>query len=103
MSRRSRPWHSWARAGGRGLRRWGTTTSMWAGSPNRRFGLPAHIDVVVPHRRKPRPPARAHECHGLDRRDITTYQRVPVTRMARTLVDLSDLLTPYQLAFVIHE
>ena len=68
-----------------------------------RFGLPAHIDVVVPQRRKPRPPARAHECRGLDRRDITTYQRIPITRLARTLVDLSDLLTPYQLAFVIHE
>ena len=68
-----------------------------------RFGLPARIDVVVPRQCRPRPPVRAHECRGLDRRDITLHQRIPVTRVSRLLVDLSDVLTPFQLAYVIHE
>ena len=68
-----------------------------------RFGRPTRIDVVCARQCRPQPPVRAHHCRGLDRRDVTTYQRIPVTRLARTLVDLSDLLTPFQLAYVIHE
>ena len=39
----------------------------------------------------------------LDPRDITTRHGIPVTTVARTLVDLTDVLTPYQLANVIYE
>src|SRR3954449_12719512 len=34
--------------------------------------------------------------------DLTTIDRIPVTRPARMLVDLNDTLTPHQLANVIH-
>jgi hypothetical protein len=44
-----------------------------------------------------------HECGNLDPRDITTRRGIPVTTAARTLVDLSDVLTAYQLANVIYE
>jgi hypothetical protein len=40
---------------------------------------------------------------ALDPRDETIYKGIPVTTIARTLVDLSDVLTPYQLANVVHE
>jgi very-short-patch-repair endonuclease len=36
-------------------------------------------------------------------RDITIFRGIPVTTMARTLVDLTDVLTEHQLANVIHE
>jgi len=68
-----------------------------------RFRLPARIDVVVPRQCRPPTAIRAHRCRGLGRRDVMTHQRIPVTRLARTLVDLSDVLTSYQLACVIHE
>jgi hypothetical protein len=44
-----------------------------------------------------------HRCRSLDPRDVTTHKRIPVTTVHRTLVDLSDVLTPHQLANVIHE
>src|SRR4051794_10720472 len=68
-----------------------------------RFRCLAYIDVVVPRQRRPKPPARAHECRNLEPRDVTMVDRIPVTRVARTLVDLTDVLTPHQLANVIHE
>ncbi len=74
--------------------------SVWNVS---RFACPTYIDVVVPRRCRVSGPIRAHECPGLDRRDVTIHQRIPVTSVARMLVDLSDLLTPFQLANVIHE
>ncbi len=61
------------------------------------------IDVVAPKRRHADVGVRLHRARTLDPRDITTYKGIPVTTIARTLVDLSDILTPYQLANVIHE
>jgi len=40
---------------------------------------------------------------GLDRSAITTHKRIPVTTIARMLVDLSDVQTAHELANVIHE
>ena len=66
-------------------------------------------------RRKPGPPAvvspqrrrlggiEVHTCRRLDPRDITVFRGIPVTTMARTLVDLTDTLSAEQLANVIHE
>jgi very-short-patch-repair endonuclease len=39
----------------------------------------------------------------LDPRDVLTRNGIRVTTVARMLVDLTDLLTPHQLAYVIHE
>ena len=44
-----------------------------------------------------------HTVRNLDPRDLTTHLRIPVTSVHRTLVDLSDLLTPHQLTSVIKE
>jgi hypothetical protein len=46
---------------------------------------------------------RVHTTRHLHRRDVTSRNRIPVTSTARLFVDLTDVLTPYQLANVIHE
>jgi very-short-patch-repair endonuclease len=61
------------------------------------------IDVSAPKRHRSRPGIKVHCCRRLDPRDITVRDRIPVTTVARTLVDLADVLTPEQLANVIHE
>jgi very-short-patch-repair endonuclease len=60
------------------------------------------IDVIGPRRRTLRG-VRVHTCRNLDPRDLTIHRGIPVTTMARTLVDLTDVLTEHQLANVIHE
>jgi hypothetical protein len=74
-------------------------TELWA---VRRYRAP-FIDVVVPTRRRLPRPIRAHETRGLHPRDVTTHRGIPVTTIARTVVDLTDVLDPYELANVIHE
>jgi len=61
------------------------------------------IDVVVPTRRRPTTSARLHRCAHLDPRDVTVYKGIPVTTIPRLLVDLSDEVTKWELANVIHE
>src|SRR4051812_45348969 len=39
----------------------------------------------------------------LEPADVVVHRGIPVTTVARTLVDLSDVLTPHQLAFVMHQ
>ncbi len=46
---------------------------------------------------------QVHRYRKLDPRDLTTFHGIPVTTVARMLVDLSDVLTPQELANVIHE
>jgi very-short-patch-repair endonuclease len=60
------------------------------------------IDIIAPTRRTI-PGVRLHRCRNLDPRDLTIHRGIPVTTMARTLVDLTDVLTEHQLANVIHE
>ena len=45
----------------------------------------------------------ARSYRHLDPRDVTVVRGIPVTTVARTLVDLADVLTPHQLAKVIDE
>jgi predicted transcriptional regulator of viral defense system len=59
--------------------------------------------VSVPRQRRPRNGIRLHCCRRLDPRDVTRRDGIPVTTVPRTLVDLADVLTPEQLANVIHE
>ena len=60
------------------------------------------IDVVSLSQRRPAG-VRVHTARHLDARDLTKHRHIPVTTIERTLVDLTDVLTPHQLAFVIHE
>ena len=59
------------------------------------------IDVVSP-RKRTLEGVRVHYCRTLRTRDITTIRGIPVTRFARLLVDFADVLTPFQLANVLH-
>jgi hypothetical protein len=66
-----------------------------------RFPAPC-VEVVSPWQRAPRG-VRVYRCRGLGRLDLTSEDGIPVTTVHRTLVDLSDGLTKWQLANVIHE
>jgi hypothetical protein len=61
------------------------------------------IHVLVPGDRRPQQGFRLHTTRHLDPRDVTELDGIAVTTMARTLVDLTDVLTAHQLANVIHE
>ncbi len=65
--------------------------------------VPHLIDVVAPNRRPTADGVRFHRARHLDPRDVTKYRGIPVTTVARILVDLTDQLTQHQLANVIHE
>ncbi|HWK28196.1 MAG TPA: DUF559 domain-containing protein [Solirubrobacter sp.] len=59
--------------------------------------------VLVPRRHRPIGGIDIRCCRRLDPRDVTVYRGVPVTTVARLLVDLGDDLTAHQIANVIHE
>jgi hypothetical protein len=54
-----------------------------------RYRVPVH-DVLVPRRHRPVEGIRVHSCRRLDPRDVTVYHGIPVTTVARMLVDLTD-------------
>jgi hypothetical protein len=58
--------------------------------------------VLVARRHRPVEGIVVHHARRLDARDVTVHRGVPVTTVARMLIDLSDDLTAYQLANVIH-
>ena len=60
---------------------------------------PVGLTVSTPTQRRPAG-VITHRTR-LDPRDVTVVRGIPVTTVARTLIDLSDTLTPYQLAYVI--
>lgn len=64
---------------------------------------PALPDVLVPHGRKPIEGINIRRYRNLHPLDATKYRGIPVTTVARTLVDLTDDLTPEQLTNLIHE
>jgi very-short-patch-repair endonuclease len=64
---------------------------------------PARIDVLVPKPRKSQPGFRAHTCRNLDPRDVVIVDGIPVTTVARLLVDLSDEEDAEELANLMHE
>ena len=68
----------------------------------RRFPLGDPV-VLTPRRHRPVPGVELHWCRHLDPRDVTTCKGIPVTTIARALVDLTDVLTAHQLAYVIKE
>jgi hypothetical protein len=68
----------------------------------RRFGL-GDPEVIVVRRHRPVAGVRLRHCRRLDPRDVTTCRGIPVTTVARMLVDLTDVLTPHQETYVIKE
>ena len=60
-------------------------------------------DVLVPRRHRPVEGIHIRSCRHLHPLDATKYHGIPVTTVARTLVDLTDVLTAEELANVIHE
>lgn len=62
----------------------------------------ARIDVVSTRRRRLEG-VDVHAARRLDPRDVTSWRGIRVTTVARMLVDLTDVLTAHQLAYVIHE
>jgi hypothetical protein len=72
---------------------------LWRAS---RWAAPiAH--VLVPGHRRPLEGVILHSYRHLDPLDVVIYRGIPVTTVARMLVDLSDVLTAHQLAYVMHE
>lgn len=61
------------------------------------------IDVVGRRRHRAESPVRAHWARNLDRSDVTVHKGIPCTTIARLLVDLTDELTKWEIANVIHE
>lgn len=64
---------------------------------------PNEVEVIVPGNRRPQAGFRLHTCRNLSPLDIVIVDRIPVTTVARTLVDLTDTKETEDLAFLIHE
>jgi hypothetical protein len=55
------------------------------------------IDVTAPVTREGRPGIRLHRARCLDARDTTRHQGIPITTVARTLLDLAATVPPSRL------
>jgi hypothetical protein len=56
------------------------------------------VDVTVPGRRRhPRTGIDVHSVRGLDPRDVARLDGIPVTTLARTLLDLAEVVPQHQL------
>ena len=59
--------------------------------------------MLVPKQRRPQAGFRLRTCRHLDRRDVTAVNGIPVTTVARTAVDLTEVMDADEVAFAIHE
>jgi very-short-patch-repair endonuclease len=57
----------------------------------------ARIDVTAPRSRAGAPTLRLHRSRSLDARDTTDHQGIPITTLARTLLDLAATTRPDRL------
>jgi very-short-patch-repair endonuclease len=64
---------------------------------------PTSLISVVSTTRRKLDGVELHTVRRLDDRDVTTSNGIRVATVARMLVDLTDVLTPHQLAYVMHE
>ncbi len=64
---------------------------------------PREIEVIVPGNRRPQAGFRLRTCRSLSPLDIVIVDNIPVTTVARTLLDLSDDRDAEDLAFMMHE
>jgi uncharacterized protein DUF559 len=61
------------------------------------------VDITTRRRASSSPQIRAHRSRTLDwDADVTTIDGLPVTTVARTLIDLADVLDPHTLRRVVH-
>ncbi len=60
-------------------------------------------EVLAPRGRRPKGPVLVRTYRRLDPADVTVHKGIPVTTVARTLVDLTEVFDAHQLANVIHE
>jgi very-short-patch-repair endonuclease len=61
------------------------------------------IEVTVPHGRRARPGIQVHRSRAISAEDRTRIDGIPLTSVARTLVDLADVLTDDRLAKAIRQ
>jgi very-short-patch-repair endonuclease len=61
------------------------------------------IEVTGPRSRQPRPGLTVHTSRCLTAEDRAVMEAIPVTSVARTLVDLAEVLTDQWLARAVHE
>jgi hypothetical protein len=57
----------------------------------------SRIDVTAPRSRAGVPGVRLHRSRSLDARDLTTHDGIPITTVARTLLDLAATVQPHRL------
>jgi very-short-patch-repair endonuclease len=57
----------------------------------------ARVDVTAPASRRGQPGVRLHRTRSLDARDTTTHEGIPITTLARTLLDLAATTQPHRL------
>ncbi len=77
-----------------------SAADLWGIRPTAR----KRIDVTVPGRsRHGRPGIDLHLVRGLDPRDITTKDGIPVTTVARTLLDLAEVAPRHHVARAIEQ
>jgi hypothetical protein len=62
----------------------------------------ASIEITTPGRSRP-PMIRVHHVRSLDARDWTLHEGIPTTTVARTLLDLAEVLGPRQLQRAVEE
>ena len=61
------------------------------------------FEVTVPHGRKPKPGIVLHRSRLIHPDDRSSVRGIPVTSIARTLVDLADVVSEERLAKAVHE
>lgn len=61
------------------------------------------VDVTVAGQSRDKPGVRVHRVRHLDRRDVTRHDGVPVTSLARTLLDLAAVLPARDLTRTLEE
>jgi very-short-patch-repair endonuclease len=81
------------------LRAWRVAASVWELLP-----FPAHaLEVTTLRQSASMPTIRVHRSRTLDpEQDVVEHDGLPVTSVARTLLDLADVLSPHGLGRVCH-
>jgi very-short-patch-repair endonuclease len=74
-----------------------TAAAVWDLLPS-----PAQFEITTRRESRPRPGIRVHRSRTLTAADITTHDGLPVTTVARTLLDLAATLNPHRLERVVH-
>jgi very-short-patch-repair endonuclease len=74
-----------------------------AGSLQGLLSYSPQFDVTVPRPRKPKPGIVIHRSRLIHAEDRSSVRGIPVTSVARTLVDLADGFSDERLAKVVHE